>query len=81
MFERPISDFREATTTALAELRAESGGLTGQDLIDELKFLKSLERQVQYESLRTIARLVNEGEFEKRAVRPAAAVADLLRTT
>jgi 5-methylcytosine-specific restriction protein A len=36
---------------------------------------------VQYESLRTIARLINEGEFEKRAVRPAPAVADLLRTT
>lgn len=81
MFERPIVDTRDAVVTALAQLRAESERLSGQDLIDQLTFLKTLHRRVQFESLRTIARLTNEGEFEKLAVRPAPAVADLLRTT
>ncbi|MDQ2708818.1 MAG: hypothetical protein M3Z25_14770 [Actinomycetota bacterium] len=79
MFERPIGDVREAVEAALVELRAESGGITGQDLVDQLTFLHSLIRQVRHDSLRTIARLSSEGEFEKRGVRPAPAVADLLR--
>ncbi|MGQ0480026.1 MAG: hypothetical protein ACT4O0_03205, partial [Pseudonocardia sp.] len=79
MFERPIVDSRDAVVAALAQLRAESERLSGQDLIDQLTFLKTLHRRVQFESLRTIARLTNEGEFEKLAVRPAPAVADLLR--
>jgi 5-methylcytosine-specific restriction protein A len=81
MFERSIGETREAVTIALADLRAQSSGIDGQDLIDHLTFLKTLIRQVQHDSLRAIARLTGEGEFEKRAVRPAAAIADLLRTT
>ncbi len=53
--------------------------LGGQELIDQLVFLKTVVRQVQHDSLAVIARLTDEGEFEARAVRPAAAVADLLR--
>jgi hypothetical protein len=78
MFERSIGETRDAVTTALADLRAQSSGIDGQDLIDHLTFLKTVIRQAQHDSLRAIARLTGEGEFEKRAVRPAA---DLLRTT
>jgi 5-methylcytosine-specific restriction protein A len=60
-------------------MRAESTALTGQDLFDHLAFLKTVQRQVEHDCLHTIARLSTEGEFERRAVRPAPAVADLLR--
>jgi 5-methylcytosine-specific restriction protein A len=72
-------DSRSAVTAALAELRASTAGLSGQELIDQLVFLQSALRQVRHDSLHVVARLTNEGEFEARAVRPAAGVADLLR--
>jgi 5-methylcytosine-specific restriction protein A len=72
-------DSREAVTAALAELRASTARLSGQELIDHLVFLQTFLRQVRHDSLHVVARLTNEGEFEARAVRPAAGVADLLR--
>src|SRR5882672_833285 len=79
MSESSIATARQAVNTALAVLRAESSSVTGQELIDQLKFLKTATRQCEHDALRTIARLDREGEFAERGVRPAPAVADLLR--
>ena len=79
MFEHSIRDAREAVTTALADLRADASRTTGQGLIDHLTYLNTLRRQIEHDTLHTIARLNTEGEFERRAARPAAAIADLLR--
>src|SRR5713101_7782189 len=79
MSEGSIATAREAVDTALAVLRAESGLVSGQELIDQLMFLKMATRQCEHDALHTIARLDREGEFAERGVRPAPAVADLLR--
>jgi len=60
-------------------LRAELSMAGGQDLVDNVKFLKSVSRQVDHDSLRSIARLDREGVFAEHGVYPAPAVADLLR--
>jgi len=79
MSESSIAAARLAVDTAMAVLRAESGSVGGQELIDQLKFLKTVIRQAEHDALHTIARLDREGEFAERGVRPAPAVADLLR--
>jgi len=81
MSESSIATARQAVDTALAVLRAESGLVSGQELIDQLKFLKMAARQCEHDALHTIARLDREGEFAERGVRAAPAVADLLRCT
>ncbi|MGH8921666.1 MAG: DUF222 domain-containing protein, partial [Actinomycetes bacterium] len=63
----------------MAELRAVSGSAGGQDLFDLVAFWQMVIRQAQYQVLHGIARLESEGEFTERQVRPAPAVADLLR--
>jgi len=79
MSESSIATARQAVNTAMAVLRAASSSVTGQELIDQLKFLKTVSRQAEHDVLHTIARLDREGEFAERGVRPAPAVADLLR--
>jgi len=79
MSESSIREARQAVNTAMATLRAESSSVTGQELIDQLQFLKTVIRQAEHDSLHTVARLDREGEFAERGVRPAPAVADLLR--
>src|SRR5882672_701525 len=79
MSESSMATARLAVDAALAVLRAESGSVTGQELIDQLKFLKMVIRQCEHDALHTIARLDREGEFAERGVRAAPAVADLLR--
>ena len=78
MSESSIVPEREAVLSALVALRVRSGSMTGQDLIDNLTFLRLVVRQAEHDSLHTIARLDGEGEFTERRVRPSLAVADLL---
>ncbi|HEX4250355.1 MAG TPA: hypothetical protein VH008_21000, partial [Pseudonocardia sp.] len=81
MSESRIATARQAVNTAMASLRTTSGSTTGQDLFDTVAFWQFVIRQAQYEVLHGIARLENEGEFAEQKVRPAPAVADLLRCT
>ena len=81
MSESPIATARQGVHTAMAALRAASGSAGGQDLFDTVAFWQLVIRQAQYEVLHGVARLEREGEFAERKVRPAPAVADLLRCT
>ena len=65
--------------TAMAELRADAGSVGGQDLIDQVLFLKTAVRALQHDMVTAVARLDREGDFAERGVRPAPAIADLLR--
>ena len=49
----------------LASYRA-SGSVSGQDLIDQLLFLRSMNRRVDHASLRLVAQLDSDGEFTNR---------------
>jgi 5-methylcytosine-specific restriction protein A len=66
---------------AWAELELGSSSLSGQDLIDELTFAKSMERRAEHHGLRATAQLDSDGVFVDRGMRTAPAVADLLRCT
>jgi len=45
------------------------GLVSGQDAIDQLLFLRSMNRRADYGSLRIIAQLDSDGEFAERGVR------------
>jgi 5-methylcytosine-specific restriction protein A len=81
MSESSIATARQAVLSALDALDAVSGSIGGQDLIDQLPFLNLVKRRAEHTTLHTVARLDGEGEFADRGVRPAPAVADLLRCT
>jgi len=65
--------------TAMAELRADAGFAAGQDLVDQMQFLKTAIRALEHDLVESVARLDREGDFAERGVRPAPAIADLLR--
>jgi len=81
MSESSIATARQALLEAWAALEVASGSVSGQDSIDQLLFLQSMNRRADHASLRIVAQLEGDGEFTERGVRPAAGVADLLRCT
>jgi 5-methylcytosine-specific restriction protein A len=81
MSECSIAYAEQAVFAALAQSRVVSSSASGQELIDRLKFLKSVARQAEHDMLYTVAQLDGRGEFTDRGVRTPAAVADLLRCT
>ncbi|HEX4251201.1 MAG TPA: DUF222 domain-containing protein [Pseudonocardia sp.] len=81
MSESSIATARQAVLSALDALDAVSGSIGGQDLIDQLPFLNLVKRRAEHTALHAVARLDCEGEFTDRGVRPALAVADLMRCT
>jgi hypothetical protein len=81
MSESSIATARQAVLSALDALDAVSGSIAGQDLIDQLPFLNLVKRRAEHTALRAVARLDSEREFTDRGVRPALAVADLMRCT
>lgn len=69
---------RQAVLAALADLRDAATASDGQDLIEQLPFLRSVTRQVEYDTAHPITRLDTESEFTERGVHPTPAVADPL---
>src|SRR5437588_1163146 len=72
MSESSICAARQALLEAWAALDLASGSVSGQDAIDQLLFLRSMNRRVDHGSLRLVAQLDSDGEFTERGVRPAA---------
>jgi uncharacterized protein DUF222 len=70
---------RDEVIAALSRLRAAEASVGGQTLVDGLKFDQLVGRRLRYGTAGKVARLDREGQFAALGVRPAAAVADLLR--
>jgi hypothetical protein len=70
---------RDDVIEALSRLHAAEATADGQTLIDGLKFDQLVGRRLRYGTAGKVARLDRDGEFAAPGVRPAPAVADLLR--
>jgi uncharacterized protein DUF222 len=70
---------RDDVIAALSRLDAAEASAGGQVLIDGLKFDQLIGRRLRYGTAGKVARLDRDGEFTARGIRPAAAVADLMR--
>jgi Domain of unknown function (DUF222) len=70
---------RDDVIAALSRLHAAEATADGQTMIDGLKFDQLVGRRLRYGTAGKVARLDRDGEFAARGVRPAPAVADLLR--
>ena len=57
--------------------RLDVGSAAGQDLFDQLLFLKTVARQAEHDMVQLVARLDDAGDFAEHGVRPAPALADL----
>jgi 5-methylcytosine-specific restriction protein A len=74
-----IVEAQEAVFSAMAALRAIARSGDGESKFDGLRFHAMLQRQSAYDSLALLADVDRQGGFAERGVRPADAVADILR--
>jgi hypothetical protein len=80
MLKGSRTEARQAVMTALAAFDVASSPVGGQNLIGDLAFWRTVIREAQYQSLRAIARLDQDGEFTEGGMRPTRAVAELARS-
>ncbi|HEY0574633.1 MAG TPA: DUF222 domain-containing protein [Pseudonocardia sp.] len=60
-------------------MRVDVRSVSSQERVDQLSYLKSVVRQVQHDMVQLVAEMDDAGDFAELGVRPALAVADLLR--
>ena len=70
---------RESVNAGLAVMRVKVRMAARQARVDQLLYLKMLARQVEHDTVALVAQMDDEGDFAEYGVRPAPAIADMLR--
>src|SRR5882724_6491144 len=79
MPESPLPSSRESVDAGLAVMRVGVRSVSKQARVDQLSYLKTLGRQVEHDTVALVAQMDDEGDFAEYGVRPAPAIADMLR--
>ncbi|HTF54610.1 MAG TPA: hypothetical protein VK735_44820, partial [Pseudonocardia sp.] len=63
----------------MAVMRVKVRAVSRQARADQLLYLKTMARQVEHDTVALVAQMDDEGDFAEYGVRPAPAIADMLR--
>src|SRR5882724_7510400 len=79
MPESPLPSSRESVDAGLAVMRVGVRSASRQARVDQLSYLKTLARKVEHDTVALVAQMDDAGDFAEYGVRPAPAIADMLR--
>ncbi|HTF54641.1 MAG TPA: DUF222 domain-containing protein, partial [Pseudonocardia sp.] len=79
MSESSLPSTRESVNAGMAVMRVKVRAVARQERVNQLLYLKTLARQVEHDTVALVAQMDDEGDFAEYGVRPAPAIADMLR--